>query len=86
MQILQVWMSQQFTVVMEFSKKPLLPPPFIIISHAFLLFEFIIGKCQRCMCTEELLDPNEEDEQIRLIMGNDHNLKAFLDPAEQAIV
>lgn len=41
----QVWMFQRFTVVMEYEQKPILPPPFIIICHIFLLFKY----CRRKM-------------------------------------
>ncbi|VEN52666.1 unnamed protein product, partial [Callosobruchus maculatus] len=40
----QVWMFQRFTVVMEYEQKPLLPPPFIIFCHIFLLFKYIKRK------------------------------------------
>ncbi|CAH1966850.1 unnamed protein product [Acanthoscelides obtectus] len=40
----QVWMFQRFTVVMEYEQKPILPPPFIIFCHIFLLFKYIKRK------------------------------------------
>ncbi|XP_072379429.1 transient receptor potential cation channel trpm isoform X4 [Diabrotica undecimpunctata] len=40
----QVWMFQRFTVVMEYEQKPLLPPPFIIFSHFYLLFKYFRRK------------------------------------------
>lgn len=42
----QVWMFQRFTVVMEYEQKPLLPPPFIIFCHIFLLFKYIRRKLE----------------------------------------
>ncbi|XP_021919467.1 transient receptor potential cation channel trpm isoform X2 [Zootermopsis nevadensis] len=36
----QVWMFQRFTVVMEYEEKPVLPPPLIVLCHAFLLFKY----------------------------------------------
>lgn len=39
----QVWMFQRFTVVMEYEEKPVLPPPLIVLCHAFLLLKY----CQR---------------------------------------
>lgn len=38
----QVWMFQRFTVVMEYEQKPVLPPPFIAISHVFLLLRYLL--------------------------------------------
>lgn len=40
----QVWMFQRFTVVMEYEQKPLLPQPFIIISHVVLLIKYFKRK------------------------------------------
>lgn len=37
-------MFQRFTVVMEYEQKPGLPPPFILISHLFLLIKFVRRK------------------------------------------
>ncbi|XP_050299656.1 transient receptor potential cation channel trpm isoform X2 [Anthonomus grandis grandis] len=42
----QVWMFQRFTVVMEYEQKPLLPPPFIIFCHIFLLIKYIRRKLE----------------------------------------
>lgn len=42
----QVWMFQRFTVVMEYEQKPLLPPPFILFSHIFLLIKYIRRKME----------------------------------------
>ncbi|KAL1512762.1 hypothetical protein ABEB36_002294 [Hypothenemus hampei] len=42
----QVWMFQRFTVVMEYEQKPLLPPPFIIFCHIFLLIKYIRRKVE----------------------------------------
>lgn len=38
----QVWMFQRFTVVMEYEQKPVLPPPLIAVSHAYLLAKYIM--------------------------------------------
>ncbi|XP_045461709.1 transient receptor potential cation channel trpm isoform X22 [Harmonia axyridis] len=40
----QVWMFQRFTVVMEYEQKPLLPPPFIILSHFYLFCKYLKRK------------------------------------------
>ncbi|XP_063918520.1 transient receptor potential cation channel trpm isoform X4 [Zophobas morio] len=42
----QVWMFQRFTVVMEYEQKPLLPPPFIIFCHIYLLFKYVRRKME----------------------------------------
>lgn len=40
----QVWMFQRFTVVMEYEQKPILPPPFILICHLYLLLKYFKRK------------------------------------------
>lgn len=40
----QVWMFQRFTVVMEYEQKPVLPPPFILLSHLYMLAQFVLRK------------------------------------------
>ncbi|XP_057664750.1 transient receptor potential cation channel trpm isoform X27 [Diorhabda carinulata] len=42
----QVWMFQRFTVVMEYEQKPLLPPPFIIFSHLYLVLKYLKRKLE----------------------------------------
>ncbi|XP_049817373.1 transient receptor potential cation channel trpm isoform X2 [Aethina tumida] len=59
----QVWMFQRFTVVMEYEQKPILPPPFIVFSHIYLLFKFIRRK----------MDGKEEmfDNGLKLFLDRD---------------
>jgi len=42
---LQVWKFQRYSLVLEFESKPMLPPPFIILSHLYLFVKFL---CRRC--------------------------------------
>ncbi|XP_071054078.1 transient receptor potential cation channel trpm isoform X4 [Onthophagus taurus] len=42
----QVWMFQRFTVVMEYEQKPILPPPFILLCHIYLVCKYIKRKCK----------------------------------------
>ncbi|ODM97521.1 Transient receptor potential cation channel trpm [Orchesella cincta] len=83
---MEVWMFQRFTFVMEFENKPTLPPPLIIICHLTSLMKFISSKFIHCICEEELLERNlDEDEKLHIIIGNDHSLKSFLALNEQHI-
>ncbi|KAE8751679.1 hypothetical protein FOCC_FOCC001527 [Frankliniella occidentalis] len=36
----------RFTVVMEYEQKPVLPPPFIIFSHIYMLVKFLLRKAR----------------------------------------
>ena len=38
-----IWKSQRYTLVIEFVKKPTLPPPLIIISLAYQLSKYIMN-------------------------------------------
>ena len=42
----QIWKSDRFQVVMDYEQRPVLPPPFIAISHVFLLVRWTIRRCQ----------------------------------------
>lgn len=37
-------MFQRFTVVMEYEQKPVLPPPFILFSHIYILVKYVLRK------------------------------------------
>lgn len=39
--IFQVWMFQRFTVVMEYERKPVLPPPIIIFCHIYYVCKWV---------------------------------------------
>lgn len=75
-------MFQRFTFVMEFERKPLLPPPFIIICHLCYLVRWMAEKCYKCFCGEEIQEKELQDEQKQVIVGNDHSLKSYLTPGE----
>lgn len=42
----QVWMFQRFTVVMEYEQKPILPPPFVVFCHLYLLYKYLKRKME----------------------------------------
>jgi len=42
----QIWKSDRFQVVMDYEQRPVLPPPFIAISHVFLFVHWCIRRCQ----------------------------------------
>lgn len=42
----QIWKFQRLSVVMEYEQRPVLPPPFIIISHLYLLYKYLRRKCK----------------------------------------
>jgi transient receptor potential cation channel subfamily M protein 3 len=43
----QVWMFQNFRGVMEYKKKPILPPPLNVLCYVFLLFKYYHNKGHR---------------------------------------
>ncbi|CAF0787906.1 unnamed protein product [Didymodactylos carnosus] len=41
----QIWMYNRYEIVMEYAKRPRLPPPFVVISYIFMLITSASGKC-----------------------------------------
>ncbi|XP_059478668.1 transient receptor potential cation channel trpm isoform X6 [Neocloeon triangulifer] len=72
----QVWMFQRFTVVMEYEQKPVLPPPFIFISHIYLLIEF----CRRKYKGEE----DSYDNGLKLFL-DDEDMERLYDFEEECV-
>ncbi|KAK6630175.1 hypothetical protein RUM44_005731 [Polyplax serrata] len=72
----QVWMFQRFTVVMEYEQKPGIPPPWIIISHIFLLVKYLRRKLKGI---EETYD-----NALKLFLDND-DLERLYDFEEECV-
>ncbi|KAF0302273.1 Transient receptor potential cation channel trpm [Amphibalanus amphitrite] len=43
----EVWMFQRYRLVMEYELRPVCPPPFIIISHLYMLLVLLVNRCRR---------------------------------------
>lgn len=43
----EVWMFQRYRLVMEYELRPVCPPPFIVLSHIFMLIKFCVNQCRR---------------------------------------
>ncbi|KAK3091760.1 hypothetical protein FSP39_022436 [Pinctada imbricata] len=48
----QHWHFLRYKVITEYAGRPILPPPFILLNHAYLIVRFIVNKCGRCSCGE----------------------------------
>ncbi|KAH9513283.1 hypothetical protein Btru_034539 [Bulinus truncatus] len=42
----EIWMFQQYSLVLQYEMSPILPPPFIFITHIYLAFKYIRHKCK----------------------------------------
>jgi hypothetical protein len=42
----QLWKYHRYYIVLKYESKPMLPPPFIVFSHIFLLIKLIIRYCR----------------------------------------
>ncbi|XP_013397522.1 transient receptor potential cation channel subfamily M member 1-like isoform X2 [Lingula anatina] len=42
----QIWKFLRYTLVIENEQKPLLPPPFIVLSHVYLIVKYVIRRCK----------------------------------------
>ena len=43
----EVWMFQRYRLVMEYEVRPVCPPPFIVISHLYMVVKFMLNRCRR---------------------------------------
>ncbi|GFO05194.1 transient receptor potential cation channel subfamily m member 1 [Plakobranchus ocellatus] len=42
----EIWMFQRYGLILQYEMRPILPPPFIIITHIYLACKFIRRKCK----------------------------------------
>ncbi|XP_041465678.1 transient receptor potential cation channel subfamily M member 3-like isoform X1 [Lytechinus variegatus] len=43
----EIWKFQRYRLIMEFSERPFLPPPFILVVHIYLLLKRLMTSCYR---------------------------------------
>lgn len=43
----QVWKFQRYQLIMTFHDRPILPPPLIIFSHLYILFNRLLRRCAK---------------------------------------
>lgn len=69
-------MFQRFTVVMEYEQKPVLPPPFIVLCHIYLMLKFLRRKVQGVQETY--------DNGLKLFLDNE-DLERLYDFEEECV-
>uniref|UniRef100_A0AAQ4RZ62 Transient receptor potential cation channel, subfamily M, member 1b n=1 Tax=Gasterosteus aculeatus aculeatus TaxID=481459 RepID=A0AAQ4RZ62_GASAC len=74
----QVWKFQRYQLIMTFHDRPILPPPLIIFSHIYILFNRLFRRCARKKQDGEL----DEKDQLRL---NPEELKCLYEFEEQCV-
>ncbi|CAL1532413.1 unnamed protein product [Lymnaea stagnalis] len=42
----EIWMFQRYALILQYEMIPILPPPFIIITHIYLAFKYIKRRCK----------------------------------------
>ncbi|KAI1904464.1 hypothetical protein AGOR_G00005910 [Albula goreensis] len=75
----QVWKFQRYQLIMTFHDRPVLPPPFIIFSHLYILFKRIWWRCKK-----KDGDPDERDRGLKLKL-NAEELKSLYEFEEQCL-
>ncbi|KAG9341262.1 hypothetical protein JZ751_019703, partial [Albula glossodonta] len=75
----QVWKFQRYQLIMTFHDRPVLPPPFIIFSHLYILFKRIWWRCKK-----KDGDPDERDRGLKLKL-NPEELKSLYEFEEQCL-
>jgi len=41
----QLWKFRRYILVIEYENRPMLPPPLIVLSHAYLIIKYFRRKC-----------------------------------------
>ncbi|KAJ8248754.1 hypothetical protein GJAV_G00227380 [Gymnothorax javanicus] len=75
----QVWKFQRYQLIMTFHDRPVLPPPFIIFSHMYILFKRIWWRCKK-----RDGDPDERDRGLKLRLTSEE-LKSLYEFEEQCL-
>uniref|UniRef100_A0A2C9JU93 TRPM SLOG domain-containing protein n=1 Tax=Biomphalaria glabrata TaxID=6526 RepID=A0A2C9JU93_BIOGL len=42
----EIWMFQRYSLVLQYEMRPILPPPFILVTHIYLAFKYIRHRCK----------------------------------------
>ncbi|XP_059155361.1 transient receptor potential cation channel subfamily M member 1-like [Physella acuta] len=42
----EIWMFQRYALILKYEMRPILPPPFILITHIFLAYKYIKRRCK----------------------------------------
>uniref|UniRef100_A0A4W6DDC4 Transient receptor potential cation channel, subfamily M, member 1b n=1 Tax=Lates calcarifer TaxID=8187 RepID=A0A4W6DDC4_LATCA len=77
----QVWKFQRYQLIMTFHDRPILPPPLIIFSHLYILFNRLFRRCARKRQEGEL---DEKDRGLKLRL-NPEELKSLYEFEEQCV-
>uniref|UniRef100_A0A3B5MR31 Transient receptor potential cation channel, subfamily M, member 1b n=1 Tax=Xiphophorus couchianus TaxID=32473 RepID=A0A3B5MR31_9TELE len=77
----QVWKFQRYQLIMTFHDRPILPPPLIILSHLYILFNRLFRRCVRKNKEGEL---DEKDRGLKLRL-NPEELKNLYEFEEQCV-
>uniref|UniRef100_A0A8C5GU39 Transient receptor potential cation channel, subfamily M, member 1b n=1 Tax=Gouania willdenowi TaxID=441366 RepID=A0A8C5GU39_GOUWI len=77
----QVWKFQRYQLIMTFHDRPLLPPPLIIFSHLYILFNRLFKRCAKKKQEGEL---DEKDRGLKLRL-NPEELKNLYEFEEQCV-
>uniref|UniRef100_A0AAQ4RA70 Transient receptor potential cation channel, subfamily M, member 1b n=1 Tax=Gasterosteus aculeatus aculeatus TaxID=481459 RepID=A0AAQ4RA70_GASAC len=76
----QVWKFQRYQLIMTFHDRPILPPPLIIFSHIYILFNRLFRRCARKKQDGEL---DEKDRGLSKLSNDE--LKCLYEFEEQCV-
>ncbi|XP_073327886.1 transient receptor potential cation channel subfamily M member 1-like [Pagrus major] len=77
----QVWKFQRYQLIMTFHDRPILPPPLIIFSHLYIVFNRLFRRCARKRQEGEL---DEKDRGLKLRL-NPEEMKSLYEFEEQCV-
>ncbi|CAF2382653.1 unnamed protein product [Rotaria sp. Silwood2] len=84
----QIWMYNRYEIVMEYAKRPRLPPPFVVISYIFMLIKIC---CRRCILKAKEYSDKRSSATCRIRTqssptdNHDNNTDGFMDPSTEII-
>ncbi|XP_051005667.1 transient receptor potential cation channel subfamily M member 1 [Acomys russatus] len=76
----QVWKFQRYQLIMTFHDRPVLPPPMIILSHAYIIIMRLSGRCRK----KREGDQEERDRGLKLFLSEEE-LKKLHEFEEQCV-
>ncbi|XP_066211073.1 transient receptor potential cation channel subfamily M member 1 isoform X2 [Saccopteryx leptura] len=76
----QVWKFQRYQLIMTFHDRPVLPPPMIVLSHAYIIIMRLSGRCRK----KREGDQDEQDRGLKLFLSEEE-LKRLHEFEEQCV-
>eukprot|EP00043_Microstomoeca_roanoka_P012869 m.125275 g.125275 ORF g.125275 m.125275 type:complete len:1533 (-) comp15614_c1_seq2:98-4696(-) len=78
-----LWRKQNYELFAEYKERPFLPAPFIVITHVYLLIQFLVKKCCGDKAEHHHVSVRKADERRKLTAFEEISTERFLRQSEQ---